>query len=225
MWQSPDPIDRFNAQSPTIGLNLYQYGLLNPIRYNDPTGLSEDEGIFAKFARKYEEVKSFISNAVGDAVGDAWADRVRRKQEEQGRRAGDDPQTIEQSATEHAQAQSEPRREAARQITSDAVDVAATVLVTRGAGGLFGTTVRAGATELKISKHAERRMAQRNINVQQLEATLAKEPFPYFHEGVWKTGYYDPATKLFAGSVRGEITTVINNATPQYIRNLMRARP
>ena len=39
------------------------------------------------------------------------------------------------------------------------------------------------------------------------------------------TGYYDPATKVFAGSVRGEITTVINNATPQYIRNLMSARP
>ena len=144
---------------------------MNPIRYNDPTGLNEEEGIFDKITRKFEEVKSFISNAVGDAVGDAWADRVRRKQEEQGRRAGDDPQTIEQSATEHAQAQSERPREAAKQLTTDTIDVTVTVLVTRGVGGLgsglkFGghkkdakwlsQMEKRGWTEKQISKAVDR---------------------------------------------------------------------
>jgi RHS repeat-associated protein len=45
VWQSADPIDRFNAKSPTIGLNLYQYGLLNPIRHFDPNGLFEDDAL------------------------------------------------------------------------------------------------------------------------------------------------------------------------------------
>jgi RHS repeat-associated protein len=46
LWQSSDPIDRFNPQSPTIGLNLYQYGLLNPLRYTDPHGLEEVDKVF-----------------------------------------------------------------------------------------------------------------------------------------------------------------------------------
>lgn len=33
--------DRFGPYSPTIGLNLYQYGLLNPLIYIDPNGRSE----------------------------------------------------------------------------------------------------------------------------------------------------------------------------------------
>ena len=51
------------------------------------------------------------------------------------------------------------------------------------------------------------------------------DPFRYFHAGKWKTGYYDPASRIFAGSVDRRITTVINDAKPQYIENLKAAQP
>jgi len=46
-----------------------------------------------------------------------------------------------------------------------------------------------------------------------------------FAEGAWKGGYYDPASRVFAGAIDGELTTVIGNATRRYIENLMRAVP
>jgi hypothetical protein len=51
------------------------------------------------------------------------------------------------------------------------------------------------------------------------------QPFRYFHDGSWKTGYYDPASGVFVGVAENTITTVINNAKPQYIENLKAAQP
>ena len=59
----------------------------------------------------------------------------------------------------------------------------------------------------------------------QLPLALEQTPFKYFHEGVWKTSFYDPSSRVFIGSINGELTTVINRATPQYVANLMRAAP
>ncbi len=41
VWISADPADRFGAHAPTIGLNLYQYALHNPLQYIDPDGQAE----------------------------------------------------------------------------------------------------------------------------------------------------------------------------------------
>jgi hypothetical protein len=52
-----------------------------------------------------------------------------------------------------------------------------------------------------------------------------QQPFRYFHNGVWKTGYYDSSSRVFVGTVDDTVTTVINNATPKYIQNLQAAQP
>lgn len=49
--------------------------------------------------------------------------------------------------------------------------------------------------------------------------------FEYFHEGVWKTGYYDPDRAVFVGTSGGQVTTVIGDVSENYIRNLQQARP
>ncbi len=49
--------------------------------------------------------------------------------------------------------------------------------------------------------------------------------FRYFHDGAWKTGFYDPAARLFVGSANGTIRTVITGATQNYIRNLKSVIP
>ena len=68
-------------------------------------------------------------------------------------------------------------------------------------------------------------MTERGVSISALEKPLGQTPFRYFHEGVWKTGFYDPASRIFAGSIDGELTTVIKDATQRYIDNLMRAAP
>jgi hypothetical protein len=53
----------------------------------------------------------------------------------------------------------------------------------------------------------------------------ASKSFEYFHDGVWKTGFHDPLSRLFIGTANGDITTVIGNASRNYIKNLMAAQP
>ncbi len=50
-------------------------------------------------------------------------------------------------------------------------------------------------------------------------------PLPYFHDGTWKTGFYDPSSKVFVGSVNGTITTVVTGASRNYVNNLLAATP
>ncbi len=42
-WESADPANRLDAKLSPIGLNLYQYGLQNPVRVTDPNGRLEDD--------------------------------------------------------------------------------------------------------------------------------------------------------------------------------------
>lgn len=79
---------------------------------------------------------------------------------------------------------------------------------------------------LEVSSHAAKRITQRGLTVDLVDDLVStQKPFDYFHAGVWKVGYYDEAQRVFVGSVDGTITTVIDNATPNYIRNLMAATP
>ena len=117
-------------------MNLYQYGLLNPIRYNDPTGLSEEEGIFAKIGRKFEEAKSSLA----DAIVKPFRDAVKQSQENFARRAGDNPETAERSANEHADAQAGRSREVAKKMVDSAAEGGLAILGTKGLGGLAAQT-------------------------------------------------------------------------------------
>ncbi len=77
----------------------------------------------------------------------------------------------------------------------------------------------------KFSGHALEKMEARKITAEQVKNVLQSQSFSYYHEGTWKTGYYDPASKIFVGRVGNKITTVINNVTPNYVRNKINARP
>lgn len=79
---------------------------------------------------------------------------------------------------------------------------------------------------LEVSEHAALRVTQRGLTLDAVEGVVTnQQPFRYFHNGVWKTGYYDPASRVFVGTVDDTVTTVINNATPKYIQNLQAAQP
>lgn len=81
-----------------------------------------------------------------------------------------------------------------------------------------------GIQKLELTEHAKLvRMPQRNISKSDLKYLIqTSDPFPYFHRGELKTGYYDPVTKLFAAEIAGtgKITTVINNVPQSYINGL-----
>jgi hypothetical protein len=86
--------------------------------------------------------------------------------------------------------------------------------------------VRAGDESLEVSQHAALRITQRGLTVDKVEAVVNDaQPFRYYHAGTWKTGYYDAGSRVFVGSSNGTITTVINDASPNYINNLRAARP
>ncbi len=78
---------------------------------------------------------------------------------------------------------------------------------------------------IQVSEHAAERMTQRGISIDALDATLSNPSFQYWHEGIWKTGYYDPATKIFAETVNDTVTTMINKASQNYINNLKAVTP
>lgn len=67
---------------------------------------------------------------------------------------------------------------------SDAVDAA-------GEATMY---LRSSRGALEVSEHAALRMTQRGVGIDTAEATLLRDPFAYYHGGVWKQGYYDSAT-------------------------------
>jgi hypothetical protein len=78
-----------------------------------------------------------------------------------------------------------------------------------------------------FSPHSLQRLAERGVNLDQASNLLndSSRSFQYFHDGAWKTGFYDPTSKLFIGTANGNVTTVIGNASQNYINNLMAAQP
>lgn len=79
--------------------------------------------------------------------------------------------------------------------------------------------------EMGLTKHAVQRIQLRGVSVEQARLALGKEPFSYFHEGMWKSGYYDPSSKVFiAKTVDGNINTIMNNVDKSYIRRLQGGR-
>lgn len=85
---------------------------------------------------------------------------------------------------------------------------------------------RQAAVVLRFTKHALSRMNERGINESDVRATVDKgETFPYYHQGKWKTGYYDPDKKLFVATDHGVVITVFADATRKYVEGLKRKKP
>lgn len=90
------------------------------------------------------------------------------------------------------------------------------------AAGNLRIFVRGGT--LEVSEHAALRMSQRGIHVDIVDDVVSSQRgFEYFHDGVWKTGYYDPNRAVFVGTYGDQVTTVIGDVTENYIHNLLKA--
>jgi len=85
----------------------------------------------------------------------------------------------------------------------------------------------AAGDTFEFSPHSLERLAQRGVSIDDASALLgdSSKSFQYFHDGAWKTGFYDPSSRLFIGTANGNVTTVIGNASQNYINNLMAAQP
>jgi hypothetical protein len=78
---------------------------------------------------------------------------------------------------------------------------------------------------MKMGDHSIEQLAARSMSLEDVEAATATTPFRYYHEEIWKTGYYDATNNVFVGTVGGKITTVIRPRSINYINNLKAARP
>jgi RHS repeat-associated protein len=80
-----------------------------------------------------------------------------------------------------------------------------------------------GISADSLGSHVLARMSERGVTIEQINDTIQNgQSFEYFHDGAQKVGYYNPSSQIFVGQIKdsGNITTVITNATPQYIENL-----
>ncbi len=83
------------------------------------------------------------------------------------------------------------------------------------------------SSEYTITAHALDRITERVGGSLETVATAIDkgQRFVYWHEGVWKTGFFDPASRVFVGTYGNQVLTVIDNVSDNYITNLQAARP
>lgn len=89
---------------------------------------------------------------------------------------------------------------------------------TAAGGFLF---IRIGKLFFKFHPHSLDRMAVRGITKNMIKAAMRQNPIEYFHAGIMKTGYYDPATKVFVACIGKEVRTVMKDISPEYITRLL----
>jgi len=76
-----------------------------------------------------------------------------------------------------------------------------------------------------FTAHALQRLSQRGVSPEDAEQVLRNQPFSYFHDDQWKTGYYDSGSEIFiAKTIDGNINTVMTNVNRAYINRLMGGR-
>ncbi len=75
-----------------------------------------------------------------------------------------------------------------------------------------------------FSDHALKRLADRGVTPAQAEEVLQQPVGSYWHEGMWKEGFYDNSSKIFIGQgPDGGITTVMTNVSKAYVKRLLAA--
>ena len=104
--------------------------------------------------------------------------------------------------------------------------IALTAIVGFGPGQGTRVTIRARGGQFTLEGHPLMRMAERGPTVKQVQAAIENgESFLYFREGAWKTGFYDPNSRIFVGSIENRITTVITNVGANQIAKMKAAKP
>jgi RHS repeat-associated protein len=96
-----------------------------------------------------------------------------------------------------------------------------TVVVELATTGPF-VFIKIGKVFFKFSEHALERIAMRGITKNMIKAAMRQNPIKYFHNGVWKLGFYDPATKTFVACINKEVRTIMKDVEPNYIMNLLK---
>ncbi|MFG2999081.1 SpvB/TcaC N-terminal domain-containing protein [Streptomyces sp. NPDC048340] len=87
------------------------------------------------------------------------------------------------------------------------------------------TTPKATTPGDTFTGHAMQRLERRGVSEEDARSVLGREPFSYFHEGQWKSGYYDPNSKVFVGkTIDGNVNTVMTNVDKAYINRLQNQR-
>ncbi len=82
------------------------------------------------------------------------------------------------------------------------------------------------ARALRFTKHAEQRMKERGVDHDTVRGIIGSvEPFKYWHQGKWKTGYYDVQKRLFIATDGDVVITVIADAEPRYVDGLKKKKP
>ncbi len=224
-------------------LNRYSFSLSNPLKYTDPSG-------HCPFCIVI--VVGAVGGAIGGAVygyGSQVVDNLRQGASiDQALTTNIDPgkvvfYTVAGAAIGSlvAPVVAPVAAKIAEGLTTATAACAATGCVEKACGGNCSDEIEAGTQSIQqalpgaqsaaqsavqFSPHALERMTQRGVAMDQVQTIMnTAKPFQYFHNGVWKTGFYDPVSKIFVGQVDEVITTVITNVKPQYIENLQKATP
>ncbi|WP_449486056.1 polymorphic toxin-type HINT domain-containing protein [Streptomyces avidinii] len=76
-----------------------------------------------------------------------------------------------------------------------------------------------------FTSHSLQRLRERGVSPEEALQVLGNQPFSYRHDDLWKSGYYDPSTKIFiAKTIDGNINTVMTNVERAYINRLTGGR-
>ncbi|MFF9601688.1 polymorphic toxin-type HINT domain-containing protein [Streptomyces sp. NPDC014684] len=72
-----------------------------------------------------------------------------------------------------------------------------------------------------FTRHAVQRLRDRGVDEDTAMAVMEREPFSYYHQGQYKSGYYDPKSRIFvAKTVDGNVNTVITDVGQDYVNRL-----
>jgi RHS repeat-associated protein len=85
-----------------------------------------------------------------------------------------------------------------------------------------GETLAVGGRTYTVSYHAANAAIEGNVGRNAIESVLTKGPVGTYEQGA-KLAFYDPATRVFlaVNAATGNIVTVIENATENYVKNTL----
>jgi RHS repeat-associated protein len=204
--------------------NSYSYARDNPLNTTDPDGkdpVSYGQKLFTVAAQAPVNILNGVANTALTALYGAasiFSTSARTQFNARGQAQADSMIKTYNAIASYSSASQDAREEIAAKVGV----YGAIIVMTGGAVKYPGANV-SGRSAYTVSEHAIQRMQERGVSLPQVEAIMQNsKPFQYVLDGTIRNGYYNPQTKLFIGqsTATGKITTVITNASQNYIRNL-----